>query len=204
MPAEAARLVQSVPRRKTSVEIAVAKLPGNREDFTFGIGDFPSSDWVMSFKDGSDRPGIWGLGFQSEAWISAWWQTSVSPWLSTPAGLAVANKIANGVAEIPLRMRNTKTGKVKAVPKVFAHPHGEMYNPSYTEYNLKHDAAYNLNRFGMSHILKRYDLEDGTTNLLRTLDSTVVQTCGTFTRPSWLGDRSLRRSRRRTRHAGRS
>ena len=185
VPAEAARLVQSVPRRKTSAEIAVAHLPGSRSEFTIGIEDFPSAEWVTSFRDGTDRPGIWGLGFQSEAFISAWWQTAVSPWLSTPAGLAVVNKIANGVAKIPLRMRNKNTDEIQDAPKIFRFPHGQMYNPSYTEYNLKHDAAYNLNRFGMCHLLTRYE-QDGTTNLIRSLDSTVVQTCGTFTRPSWI------------------
>ena len=188
MPAEAVRKsVQAVPRRKTSAEIAVAQLPGyQKEDFTFGIENFPSADWVSSYKTGQDRPGIWGLGFQSEAWISGWWQTSVSPWLSTPAGLAVANKIANGVAKIPLRLRNVNTDEMADVPKIFRYPHGQMYNPSYTEYNLKHDAAYNLNRFGMCHMLTRYDQGSGETVLIRSLDSTIIQTCGTFTRPSWL------------------
>lgn len=190
VPAEAARLVQSVPRRKTSAELAVEHLPSNKEDFTIDIDSFPSAGWVNSYKEGSDRPGIWGLGFQTEAWISSWWQTAVSPWLSTPAGLAVANKIAHGIARIPLRMRNTNTDEVQDPPRVFKYPLGDMYNPSYTEYTLKHDAAYNLNRFGMLHMLMRFDMEERDnklqgTNMIRVMDSSIVQTCGTFVRPTW-------------------
>ena len=187
IPEETARLVQSVPARQTEQQLMARAAAGSgRFDSAFGIGNLPEG-WATAHRDGREQPGILGLGYHGEAWFQAFWQTLVAPWLSTPAGLAVANKISNAVARLPLRLVNINNDKTKACPEVFDWPMSRIYNPTFNGRDFKKMCSFNLYRFGMCHILMRFERERGRTRtvMLRPMDSLTIQTGGYFGRPTW-------------------
>ena len=187
IPEEAARLVQSVPARQSEQQLMARAAAGSgRFDSAFGIGNLPEG-WATAHRDGREQPGILGLGYHGEAWFQAFWQTLVAPWLSTPAGLAVANKISNAVARLPLRLVNIENERTKPCPEVFDWPMSRIYNPTFNGRDFKKMCAFNLYRFGMCHILMRFEREMGRvrTVMLRPMDSLTIQTGGYFGRPTW-------------------
>ena len=179
IPEESARLVQSVPPRQTSTEIMLRQQAG-KFDSTFGVSNLPPG-WAVG--ENKDVPGLSRLGYHGEAAQHAWYQAIVSPWMTTPAGVAAANILANAVAKLPLRMVNKKTNEVRDLPQVFDYPLSRMYNPTFNNRDHLKMITMNLLRYGTSHILSRYKAEK--TIMMRPLDSLTVRTNGSFTRPTW-------------------
>ena len=105
IPDEALRLVRGVPRTETSLEL-VGKI--DPKDLTnTGGGD------LNTIIGDAQSAGLLQFGTNAEAALHAWYQARISPWVTTPAGQAIMNTVANAIARLPVVQKNIKTGKTK-------------------------------------------------------------------------------------------
>ena len=120
----------------------------------------------------------------NESLYYATYQVLVSPWLRTPAGVAILQKLCNIISSLPCGMRNTRTGEIRELPLVpWKYPLG-MDNPSYQLPSLLEDMVSSLYRLGKSLSVTTHN-PDGECVRISAIDASRAQLNGTFPKPYW-------------------
>ena len=142
------------------------------------------SDVYGSFAHSYPMLSEYGGSWWNESARYALYQKWIAPWLATPAGVAIISKIANKVASLPCYQVNEVTGKRRPIPEFFNFPLGDG-NPSFGRRDFLKMCVGSLFRYGDCHILTTMNTS-GRPTRLRPLDSTRLQTKGTFEKPYWI------------------
>ena len=175
IPDEALRHVRGVPRTESSLEL-VGKI--DPKDLT-STGDGGFNAIVGS----AQSSGLLQFGTNAEAALHAWYQARISPWVTTPAGQAIMNTVANAIARLPVCQKHVKSGKERPLPDFYEMPLTKS-NPTFGRTDMLGMTVRNIYRFGNSHSLFTIGQKKKVV-CVRPMDSTRLQTRGTFKYPYW-------------------